>query len=340
MRTTTRRPNRHSSTGRWWAAVGLLLALVLAISACSGDDSGDEAGDASAAQTAGAGYETAADALALDSEEAAGEGDGAAGGDAGRGGGDSAAEEISFGATLGRKVIHNARLTLEVDDPEEVVDRITAITERAGGFVAGADLQRSGEDGRLRGTLTLRIPTGRLTSALADFRDLAERIPEQRLDTEDVTGEYADIQAQLRNLRALEVELVALLEDIRTRSGSADEVLVVFERVRQVRGEIERLQGRQQVLDDLVALATVVVDVEPTPLAVAEAPSKGWRPGETVAAAARTTLSAFQELTEAAIWVAVTGIPVALLVLLPVITVAYGVRRWRRQDRPVPGGTG
>ena len=248
-------------------------------------------------------------------------------------GNDDSAEPLSVAAPLGRKVIHRAHLTIEVDHPAEVVDDITTLTERAGGFVAGTDLQRTGRDDELRGTMTIRVPTGRLSTTLQELKGLAVRVPAQSLDTQDVTEEHADITAQLRNLRALETELVTLLSDIRERSNSADEILVVFERIRQVRDEIERLEGRQQVLDDLVALATVQVTIEPTPTAIAVT-DEGWRPGDTVAAALRTTVGALQSIADAAIWLAVTALPIALIVLLPVVGVAYGVRRWRRPSEP------
>lgn len=300
----------------------LLLAAVFLLGACSAaDESSTDAGGSVDGEVATQGsVERGADggdAVAPDETAA-------------RGQGEEGEQPLSVGAPLGRKVIQRANLTLEVDDPATAVDEITSLAERSGGFVAGADLQRTGHDNELRGTITLRIPTSELSNTIQRLKALAVRVPEQHLGTQDVTEEYSDVTAQLRNLRALETELVALLADVRAQSNSADEILVVFERIRQVRGEIERLEGRKQVLDDLVALATVEVRVEPTETAIAVA-EEGWRPGDTLAAALRTTVGALQTIVDAAIWVAVTVVPIALLLLLPVVGLAYGVRRWRRQ---------
>ena len=303
-------------------AMVALVALGLLLTACSGSDSESSGsiGDGGAAAPDVGGGQAADDRAAEEPMD-----DGEQGG--------ALDQPLTVGAPLGRKVIHRASLTIEVDDPAAVVDRITTLAEQAGGFVAGTDLQRYGEDDELRGTMTLRVPTGRLSNTLQELKDLAVRVPDQQLDTEDVTEEHADITAQLRNLRALETELVALLADIRERTSSADEILVIFERIRQVRDEIERLEGRQQVLDDLVALATIQVSIQPTPAAVAVS-GEGWRPGDTLAAALRTTVGALQALADGAIWVAVTILPIGVIVLLPVVALVYGLRRWRRPAPP------
>lgn len=302
--------------------VAVLASFVL-LTGCGASDDGaatTDSGTVEGAPAIGEGEQEAADGSAGGAED----------GDVEAGTGDEA-EPISVGAPLGRKVIQRANLTLEVDDPGAAIDEITSLAQRSGGFVAGADLQRTGRDDELHGRITLRIPTAELSNTLERLRALAVRVPVQQLGTEDVTEEYSDVTAQLRNLRALETELVALLAEVRERSNSAEEVLVVFERIRNVRGEIERLEGRKQVLDDLVSLATVEVTVRPTEAAVAVT-DEGWRPGDTVSAALRTTIGALQTLADVAIWVAVTIVPIGLLIVLPLIGVAFALRRWRRPD--------
>ena len=302
--------------------IALILLALLALAGCSGDDSGDTATGEGAMGVA----EPATDGGGV--EEGGEDAERAAGDEAGT---DTDGDLLAVGAPLGRKVIRTAELELEVEDTAAAVERVTALVERAGGFVGRADLARHDGD-ELVGTMTLRVPTDRLGSTLAALEDLATEVLAKRLGSDDVTEEYSDIEAQLRNLRALETELLDLLAEIRDRSDSADEILRVFERIRQVRQEIETLQGRQQVLDDLVDLATIELRLTPSSEALPLA-DDGWSPGGQARDALRTTMAALQGLADVAIWLVLTALPILLVLAVPVALALYGARRWRH--RPV-----
>jgi hypothetical protein len=240
-----------------------------------------------------------------------------------------------------RQVIREAALTLESDDPDATFDAIGEIAENAGGFVADADLRRV--DGILQGTVTVRVPAERLDAVLAEIEAAGADVVSRQLGSQDVTAEYTDVAAQLRNLRAYETELLAFLSEAR-ETGDPEQVLMVFDRIRGVRDEIERLQGRQQLLDDLVALATVRVSVGPTSALAASVAAdqrelEPWSPGRQFDAAWDATVTAFRGLVNAAIWLVVTALPVLVMVLLPVaalIWIGRVVTRRVARRRPVP----
>lgn len=321
---------RRSGRRRVARAIGAVIAASLLATACAGSsDSADEPaaeerGGFDAVDAGG----SAADGVATEAGDRAGRDGEQAAEDGGEAGGDG--EVLRVGAPLGRKVIFTARLALQADDTTAAVEDIRRVVERVGGFVAAADLHRTDDD-HVAGTLTLRVPTGQLDSTLAAVRQVADRVTDESIDSDDVTEEHSDLEAQLRNLRALEVELLSLLAEVREKSDSAEQVLAVFERIRQVRGEIERLEGRRQVLDDLVALATIEVALEPTPAAAPLAADE-WRPGDVARAALRSTVGALRVVADVAIWLALTALPVLLVVLGVPLAVAYGLRRRRSRS--------
>lgn len=302
-------------TGRGVVALALLLGLVVA--GCSGDDSGDsgetpvglEAGDDAAAE-----------------EPAVGEGEGD------DGGAEPAPAVAVGGDTAGRDVIREASLTLASDDPAATADAIGQAAENAGGFVSGTDLHR--EDGLLTGTITVRVPADALSGTLDRIQDAGDELRSRQLSSRDVTGEVADVAAQLRNLRALEAELVALLTDARA-DGGTEAVLTVFDRVRGVRQEIEQLAGRQASLADLVALATITARVVPTEALLAatrleqETAPSPWNPGHQLRLAWDGTVGGLQSAVDVAIVVLVTVLPLALLWGLPVLGLVLLARRLR-----------
>ncbi len=235
------------------------------------------------------------------------------------------------GALEDRKIIQEAYLELTDDDTEGLFNRITSLVERTGGFVSSADLTRSDDENRGPFIdLTVRIPAGDMTSTLSSIEDLADEVTAKRIGSQDVTEEYADIEAQLRNLTALEEELLVILTEVREKSSSdANELLNVFERIRQVRDEIERLQGRQRLYDDLIDLATVEISLFPE---VTGAPivDEGWQPGEVVRDALRATVDAFQSIVDGLIWFALGVLPVIVVIGIPLVSIIWF---WRRRSR-------
>lgn len=312
---------------RWSATtVGITGGLALLLGACSG---GDQATEGVA--------ETAADEVGEQGQDAARPGDGdmslEADGSEGEG---AAGDAVGIqAASLDRKIIRTARIGLALDDPDAAVDEITALTEDAGGFVAAADLRR-GDDDLLRGSMTLRVPATDLSGVLDALTRLADEVTDRSLGSQDVTDEYADIDAQLRNLRALEAQLLDLLAEVREDGADAQGLLAVFDELRGVREEIERLQGRRQVLDDRIDLATVEVrltpSVEAAPLALDR-----WAPLAVVRAALGTTAGALQAVANGVIWLALTVVPVLLVTAGPLALAAVAVRRRQRRRAAATG---
>jgi hypothetical protein len=292
------------------------LASVLLVG-CSG--AGDEAGDAAAT--------TSLDSGAVEYEvEAESEGEAAPGADT-AGGGDIASA-LPVAASLGRRVIRTATIELQDADPGTVADGVTRVVERAGGFVATADLRRD-DDGVLSGSVTLRVPSERLDATLDELEALADNAPLRRVEEQDVTVESADLGAQLRNLEAFETELRGLLTEVEAASPGAEDLLRVYERIREVRAEIDRINGRLDVLDDQVSLATITVRLTPT-IGATPVADPGWAPGETVRAALSAGARALTAVADAAIWVSLAVLPVVLVLGVPV---AAGWFVWRRRAR-------
>lgn len=311
-------------------ALAALLALVV-VGCSGGDDAGetsDDRGIATEGQTDAAGQDVAGGDIG--GEDVAG---GAAEGDAAPG-----APAVAVGGdTAGRDVIREAALTLASDDPDATVDGIGRAAEQAGGFVAGTDLRR--EDGVLRGTVTVRVPADGLAGALGRIEAAGDELRSRELSSRDVTGEVADVAAQLRTLRAVEEQLLAVLAEARENGGTED-VLTVFDRMRDVRTEIERLEGRRARLADLVALATVTVRVVPSAELLAatqvqpDPAAAPWDPGRQLAGAWDATVDGMQAAVDVAIVLVVTVLPLVVLWGLPVALVVAVVRRWRRDGAP------
>lgn len=242
-------------------------------------------------------------------------------------------------AGVERKIIARASMTLVVADTEEAVDQITGLVSGLGGYVANANLYKSsyGEGEVLQGTLTLRVPADQTDQALAQLEALAVDVGAKNLNREDVTDQYTDLSAQLRNLEAAETELRALLAEVRAKpDATPEDILTVHRSVTEIRGQIDQLQGRKNMLDNLIGLATIDVTLTPD---VLNRPvvDEGWRPAVVVRDALRNLVNTLEVLGTVAIWLGIYLLPLALMVLIVLSAVVWVLRlllrRLQRKNR-------
>ncbi len=237
----------------------------------------------------------------------------------------------SLAETQERMVIQTASLKITVKDTAAVLDAVQSLAKELGGYVVSSNAWRETE--QLRAQVTIRVPAGQLQAALQRIRAQAVKVDSESISGEDVTQEYTDNESRLRNLRATEKELLELLTVAREKTGKAEDVLAIYREITQIREQIEVLQGRQQYLATMTAMATISVDIWPEPL---EQPivEPGWKPLKTLRDAFRALTQTGQTLVDVLIWLVVYGVPVLAVIAGPVVLIVWAVRRSRRRKAP------
>jgi hypothetical protein len=229
-----------------------------------------------------------------------------------------------------RMVIHTVELRLIVKDTQASLEAVQSLAGELGGYVASSRTWHTEE--QLSASLTLRVPADQLNTALEKLRALALEVDSENISGEDVTQEYVDLEARLRNEEAYEKELLALLTETRERTSRAEDILAVYERLTEVRGRIEQIKGRMQYLENMSAMATITVELIPSelmqPITVA-----GWHPTGTARSAIRALINAFQFFVDAAIWIVLFGLPVLIIIAVPFVVLWYIIRWLRRRKR-------
>ncbi|MEA3188861.1 MAG: hypothetical protein QOD99_2691 [Chthoniobacter sp.] len=155
-----------------------------------------------------------------------------------------------------RKLIRNAALEFEVKSFDAAVEAIRSITNEDEGYVATSDSAR-GANGKLRGTVVVKMLPANLDKFLLQLRSLGE-LKNQKLGSEDVTKAYFDTEARLRNSKRMEERLLDMLQK---STGKVSELLQVEKELARVREEIERMQGELKYWDALVGYATVTISL-------------------------------------------------------------------------------
>ncbi len=224
-----------------------------------------------------------------------------------------------------RRVIRTGQVAIEVETFDDVTRRLLAIAEGAGGFVA--DSSYSDEDGTPRGTFVLRVPAARFSDVVRQVEQLGT-VQRRQITGQDVTEEFIDLEARVRNLERQEARLLTFMD----KATKIPDLMAIEQEVARVRGEIERLTGRMRFLSSKVEMATVQAEVSQKPK---KAPGGFWDIDRSIARIQHAFLNTVRQLLEAAEGLtafAAALLPLALLGLLGWIMVRRSVRR---ADRPV-----
>ena len=247
------------------------------------------------------------------------------------------AEEEAYAAQLdadgtveSRQVIANANISLVVADTATALTGVKQVVSELGGYVADMDLSkgRYDESDVLRGSLTIRVPSAGLEEALDLLQALATDVNYLNVNRQDVTDQYSDLDAQLRNLRATETELLALLTEVRERpNAKVEDILAVHRSLTEIREEIERLQGRKNLLDNQIDFSTIWVELIPDSVfrPIVEEP---WSASGPVRNALRALVATLQGLLTALIWAVLYLTPLLLVFLVPLAVLIWLVRLW------------
>ena len=237
--------------------------------------------------------------------------------------------------TQDRLVIRNANLTLVVTDPTASVKSITRMAEDMGGFIVSSYLYETalgnGDLTATQGTITIRVPADRLDEALETIKAGSIEVRSENITGEDVTQQYVDLQSRLRNLEAAEEQL----QEIMGSANTTEDVMMVYNQLVQVRGEIESVKGQMQYFEQSARLSAIslelIADAAAQPLQIA-----GWRPEGTAKAAVETLIRTLQFLADAGIWAVICIVPIGLILGLPVYFVIRALRRRRKAAKAPP----
>ncbi len=210
---------------------------------------------------------------------------------------------------LDRMIIRTVTMTISVANVQEAYRQVERIVAEQNGLIAGSQIRQDGD--RTTATMTVRVPADPATYqvTLERLRGIAERVVDEQAQAQDITEEYVDLESRLRNLRASEESLLALL----SRAQRVEDILAIQRELTNVRGQIEQIQGRKQALERRADMATITLQIRE----ISTFARAGWNPGETVLEALRSLAQAARGLATAAIWILVwTPLWGGLLVLL------------------------
>jgi PKD repeat protein len=142
-----------------------------------------------------------------------------------------------------RMVVRTGEISIVVKDIAGALDSISKLAVEYGGYVVSSQKWKEGE--RNNGNISFRVLAENYDKAVSALRNLSLDVINETTHSQDVTQEYSDLGASLKNLEATETQLLKIMEN----ATKTEDILSIQRELTNVRGQVEQTKGRMLYLE-------------------------------------------------------------------------------------------
>jgi hypothetical protein len=146
--------------------------------------------------------------------------------------------------TYERKIIKNAFLSFESDKPAENVRTISQLVSKNQGYIISNNQSKIDNVNEFR--INFKVPFQRFDVVLLDIEKNGGVLISKSVSSDDVTEEFIDNESQVKAQKELELRYLQLVKQAKT----IKDMLEIEAKLSEVRGNIERIEGRQRFLQN------------------------------------------------------------------------------------------
>lgn len=228
-------------------------------------------------------------------------------------------EDSQVLAEMDKKIIKNGNLTLKVDDADKAAADISVIAKSNGGEIFSSNFHQTRNNVK-SGTLTIKVPFANFEKTFLEIKEVASLVTNESTSGQDVTEQYVDLQAQLKNKQAEEQSFMKILE----QAQKIDDILAVTQQLSRVRGNIEQLQGRIKYIESQTDMSTISVNLsEDENITVVDS----WRPLQVAKESFSALIKSLQGLIDFLIRFFIIILPIFSICGI-IIFALYKVGKW------------
>lgn len=157
----------------------------------------------------------------------------------------------------GTKIIKNGAIELRVSEKHfsRTVSAVTEIAKAFGGYVANSAVSHQPKEPS-SGNITIQVPSDKFETVMNRLKKLG-KVRNENVSSRDVSKEFVDLEAQLRNQQAQEKVLLILMD----KADTVGETIAVQEQLSQVQGQIEQLKGQLDFLKGQVDFSAIELSI-------------------------------------------------------------------------------
>ena len=152
-----------------------------------------------------------------------------------------------------QKLIKNGDISFEVKNIKDTKAFLQKVISKHKGYISSEKI----EDYRINPTeiLTVRVPNSNFDNIITDIGLQVGEFDSKRIDIEDVTAEFVDIEARLKNKKQLEGKYQELL----AKANNMADILKIEKEISLIREDIESTEGRLRYLNNQVGYSTLII---------------------------------------------------------------------------------
>ena len=154
-----------------------------------------------------------------------------------------------------RKIIKQGEVRFETDDLNAMRSRVNDVMLKHGGYISKENETKTQET--LETNYVLRMPADKFDAVLNNISTGVDRFDTRRIDAQDVTEEYIDVEARINTKKALAERYAQLL----AKATTVESILAIERQIGDLQGDIEAAEGRLRFLQSRVGHATLAVNV-------------------------------------------------------------------------------
>jgi len=215
----------------------------------------------------------------------------------------SASTPAPIKPSITRKITKTGNLSILVETAETAAQNIQAIAESVAGYVSDSNLYEV-TPGVKAGSITIRVPADKFDQTIGRIKELALKVENESVNANDVTDQFIDLEARLKNLKAEELQYL----DILKKAQKIEDIVNVTNHLNEIRSQIESWQGQLKYLNSQVDLSSITVNL--TAEKEVQIFGINWRPLTIINQAIHSLLTGL---------VNYANIIIAIVIFLPVI---------------------
>lgn len=154
-------------------------------------------------------------------------------------------------STIEKKIIKDARIGIEVSEYSIFRKNLDSLILIYSGYTSNDNLYNNDES--INCDISIRIPENNFEKFITNLEKGEGRILYKNISARDVTEEFIDIEARLKNKKDVEKRYSELL----SRAQTIKDILEIEEKLRVLREEIESTEGRFNYLKSQVSFSTI-----------------------------------------------------------------------------------
>ena len=239
---------------------------------------------------------------------------------------------VNIDPSAGRLLIRTVSITAETTNYVQVSQELENQVKAAGGYIEYSSMSGTGKDRDLRtGTYTVRVPADKLDSLISSVGNSCT-VTSSNESSSDVTLEYVDTKSRVEALRVEYNQLMELLD----QAQDLDTIIILQNRLTDVRYEIERSESRIRVLENQVQYATLNLTLrevlEEKEVVEAHVVTYGEKASKQFEEMKENTVEFFQDL---GLWFIsiIPGLVFMAIIAAVVLIIVFSARSKRRKRR-------